>query len=110
MPKSIIQKVEKLADRDNTESGINFKDRNKEIYDWENEDYGVNEESTVQEIAPYPEIAAEFPGIEIEREGPTPILDTDTVTSENEEAANSERNCDVGELPRQNENVIREND
>ena len=46
MPKS-IQKVEKLADRDKAESGINFKERNKEIYDWENEDYNINEESTV---------------------------------------------------------------
>ena len=48
--------------------------------------------------------------MEIEREGPTPILDADTGPDENEEAANSERNCDLGELSRQTENVIREND
>jgi len=63
MPESIIQKVETLADRDKAESGINFKDRKKEICDWENDDYNVNDESTAQEIAPYPEITTEFPVI-----------------------------------------------
>ena len=44
-----------------------------------------------------------------EREGSTPILLAVTGTNVNEEASNSERNCYLGELPRQNENVIREN-
>ena len=48
MPESIIQKVDTLADRDKAESGINFKDRKKEIFDLDNEDYNVNDESTIQ--------------------------------------------------------------
>ena len=102
MPKSVIQKVEKLAERDKVELGKNFIDRNKEIYDWKNEEYTIDEDTTVQEVAPYPEIAAEFPGIEVEWEGSTLILDADMGTYENKEAANLERNCDLGELPRQN--------
>ena len=58
----------KLAKRDRAEYGINFKNRNREIHDWKNEEYTIDEETIVQEVAPYPEKAAEFPGIEIERE------------------------------------------
>ena len=110
MTESATKKVEKLAEREKAESGINFKDQNKEIFYQENEDYDVINESTVQEIAPYPDIATEFPGIEIEKEGLTSTLNADNGINENEEAANSERNCDLGELPRQNETVAKGND
>ena len=110
MPESVIKKVEKLAERDKAKPGIYLKNRNREIYGWENEEYTIEEETTVQKVAPFTEIAAEFPGIEVERERPTPALDTNIETDESEEAANSERNCNLGELPRQNHNVMREND
>ena len=45
MPKSVIQKVEKLAERDRAEIGTKFKNRRKEIYDWENEEDDVKEDS-----------------------------------------------------------------
>ena len=65
MPKSVIKKVEKLAGRVKAEPDINIKNRNREIYDWENEEYTIDEKTTVQEVAPYPEIAAKFPGIKV---------------------------------------------
>ena len=40
----------------------------------------------------------------------TLVFYEDTGTDENDKATNSERNCDLGELPRQNENVMRESD
>ena len=46
-----------------------------------------------QEMSPYPEIAAEIPGIELERNGTT-VTDEDVGTDENEETTNSERTCD----------------
>ena len=44
MPDSIIQKVEKLAERDSVENSINFKNRRKEIYDWENEECNIDDD------------------------------------------------------------------
>ena len=37
MPNSIIKKVEELTDRDRVEKGLNFKNRQKEIFSWDNE-------------------------------------------------------------------------
>ena len=38
MPNSVMKKVEKLANRDKAKDGVNFKNRKKELFDWENEE------------------------------------------------------------------------
>ena len=35
--------MEKLADGDQAENGISFKNRKKELFDWENEEYNDEE-------------------------------------------------------------------
>ena len=66
MPESVIQKVEILAEIDREEDIIKVKNRNREIYDWENEEYNVNEHVINQEMSPYPDIAGKFPRIDLE--------------------------------------------
>ena len=61
-------------------------------------------------MSPYPDTASKFPRIELEREGTKSVMDKDVGTDENKEATKSEKNCDLGELPRKNENDVRDID
>ena len=62
------------------------------------------------ENAPYPDIAVKFPGIEVLKDSTKLIMDDDTEQDENKEAAQSELNINLGELPTINQNDDRTND
>ena len=53
-------------------------------------------------LYPYPDIAAEFPEVEVTEIQPGPAHYEENENDENEEAAASEQNCDFGELPMRN--------
>ena len=72
--------------RDRAENGVKFKNRRKKIYDGKNEEYDVKGDRAIQEMCPYPEVATEFPGVELEREGTTPLVKEEEEIDENEEA------------------------
>ena len=40
--------------------------------------------------------AAEFPGVELEREGTKPLVNEEEETDKNEDATDSKQNCDLG--------------
>ena len=60
MPDSIIRMVKELAEKEKVESGLHFRNRQKEMFDWENEEYDNTQIEPEREAAPYLDIAAEF--------------------------------------------------
>ena len=59
--------------------------------------------------APYPDIAAEFLGIEVSEDSTKPIIDDNDEQDKNKEAAQSELNNNFGGLPMRNQNDDRRN-
>ena len=103
VPDSAIRDVEALVVQDRTRMGISFRNRNHEEFEWENEDYAIKESGTNN--APYPDLPAEFPDIDLTKDHPTPAMTEDE--SENpddndKKVAAVEANCDFGEMLTQN--------
>ena len=59
------KKVEEFVDRDKANNGINFSNRHREPFEWENENYKPHLVEQEEEPLPYTDIAAEFSGIEL---------------------------------------------
>ena len=76
----------------------------------ENKEYNDPEKDVFLENAPYPDIAAEFPGIEVSEDSTKPILEESSKQDDNKEAAQSELNNELDELPTRNKNDDRPND
>ena len=74
-----------------------------EVFNWENEEYNFNQDGPEQDMGPYPELAAEFPGKEMVDGNTAPTVKEDNENNENEKAAKPERNCNLGEIPNQND-------
>ena len=53
-------------------------------------------------MSPYPDIAAKLPGKELKEQKDLQEFDVDNEKDKNEEAAESERNCTLDELPNMN--------
>ena len=102
MPESIIRKVEELAEKEKVDIGLHFRNRHQEMFEWENEEYDNNQNESESEVAPYPDIAAELPGIELEGKKDFQQSNADGEKDENEEAVESEKNCTLDNLPNMN--------
>ena len=61
-------------------------------------------------MSPCLELAAESLGIEMLYDRPVPAIEEDYEKDENKEAAELERNCNIGEIPNRNNNDEREGD
>ncbi|KAL3810038.1 hypothetical protein ACHAXA_000207 [Cyclostephanos tholiformis] len=78
MPDSIIKTVEAMG-HDNAPHTFDFSDRNGILFEW-NEDVDEQVEHIVTEdVVPYPSLAAEFPGVIIERDTPFPSIEHDVI-------------------------------
>ena len=108
MPEFLIKKVGKLAKWDRADNVIVFGNGRKEIYDWENEEYNIDEDRREWDTCPYPEITAEFSGVELADWTTAPVIDDDDKKDENKEADELEINCDLGETPQRNSHNERE--
>ena len=108
MPDSIINKVEKFANRDRAKNRINFKNRHKEIFDLENNEYNVTQVGLEQDASQYPDWAAEFHGIEMLYDQQVQAIEEDGEKDESEETANAGKNCKLGEIPNRNDGNERE--
>ena len=106
MPDSIIKKVEVFAAWDRARMGINFRNINHEDYEWGNEQYITPEAKA--ENAPFPDVPTEFPGIELFKDQPMAVVREDEAENidDNDKATAAEANCELGELPKQNENEV----
>jgi hypothetical protein len=81
MPDSVIKKVEFWADRDKQEArdSLSFRNRNNERFSWDDDllDEPLIEDNAPEPpSAPFPDIPAEMPGIELERDE-TPAVTPD---------------------------------
>jgi hypothetical protein len=79
VPDSVIKTVEWHAARDGLIGNLAFANRHGDVFSWNDDvDNEHGEGLVVDEIAPFPEIPAEFPGVDLERDIPTttdPIID-----------------------------------
>ena len=89
MSDSAIKKINLLADRDKAEAKVLFRNRNKEWFIFENEEYDpMPEERKENDTKIYPDILAEFPGPELERDTKT----EDIVESQNNDDEKQKQN------------------
>ena len=68
-PASVIKKINYWGRRDQTNGRLVVRDRNNNPYDWEEEHDILIEDNAIKqepEPAPYPNIPAEIPGVELE--------------------------------------------
>ena len=79
-----------------------FLEINKEKFLNGIEEYSKTEEETEQDVYPYPDIAAEFPGVGVAEMQQDPLHDEENDDDENKEAVASERNYNLGEIPMRN--------
>ena len=93
----IIKKVKKLAEKNWAENGIIFRNWQRESFIWKKEEYNENQNEAEQELYPNPDMAAEFSWVGIAEKQLTSSHDGED-GNKNEEAAESEWNCDLGEL------------
>jgi hypothetical protein len=78
MPDSVIKKVEAMG-HNNAPHAFDFLDRNGILFEW-NEDVDEQVEHIVEEeVVPYPSLAAEFPGVTIERDTPIASIENNIV-------------------------------
>ena len=66
MPNLVIRKIEELSEKEKVENGLHFRNRQKEMFDWENEEYENTQAEPEREVAFYLDTAAKLPGIELE--------------------------------------------
>jgi hypothetical protein len=67
MPDSIISKVHRFAGRDGNLGNLAFANRHGDLFAWNDEvDNEMDEQLVTEEPSPFPEIPAEFPGVELE--------------------------------------------
>ena len=78
-----------------------FLEINKEKFLNGIEEYSKTEEETEQDVYPYPDIAAEFPGVGVAKMQQGPLHDEKN-DNYNKNALASEQNCDLGEIPMRN--------
>ena len=98
-PDSVIQKVDARGRRDQSNGRLVFRDRNNNPYDWEEEHDALIEDNVIEqepEPAPYPDIPAEFPGVQLERDQPAVTPDAEPTEEELADAA--ARNADFGPI------------
>lgn len=78
MPDSIIKRVKYWADRDNQKASnsLPFRNRNNEKFYFDNkkEDKLLVEDNASEPVAPFPDILAELPGIELQTDEPVEAI------------------------------------
>jgi hypothetical protein len=89
MPNSIIAKIHRYASRDGNLGNLAFANRHGDLFAWnEDVDNDMGENLVVEEPSPFPDIPAEFPGVELERDIP---VSHDAVIDESEIPGVAER-------------------
>jgi len=69
LPDKVIEKVNRIGLRDKMKKGLSFKDRNGDEYEFDNDDeYEVVGDEGNMIPSPFPDVAAETPGVLTERE------------------------------------------
>jgi hypothetical protein len=105
MPDSVIRKVEFWADRDKQEArdSLSFRNRNNERFCWDDD---LDDEPLVEDnapeppAAPFPDIPAELPGIELEADATPAVTPDDEPTLEHRlRLANRNANIDPSIIP-----------
>ena len=98
-PDSVIRRVNARGQRDQSNGRLVFRDRNDNPYDWEEEHDALIEDNAVEpepEPAPYPDIPAEFPGVQLEWD--QPVVTPDPEPTEEELADVAAQNVDFGPI------------
>ncbi|KAL7470808.1 hypothetical protein ACHAXS_011072 [Conticribra weissflogii] len=103
MPDSIIRRVNRWGARAmQPDDEFVFSDRHRQPYPW-NDEVDNNFELTEPEPTEFPTMAAEIPGVEMERDQPTPALedndDDHDETIQPEHAIAAAENTDMDQLP-----------
>jgi len=97
-PDSVIKKINSWGRRDQATGRLVFRDRNNNPYDWEEEHDILIEDNAIEqeepEPAPYPDIPAEIPGVELERD--QPAVTADPAPTDEEIADAAAANADFG--------------
>ena len=78
MPDSVIDTVHKYAERDGELGNLAFRDRHGDLFAWNDEVDDMYENLVTEEPALFPDLAAEMPGVTLERDIPTsldPVVD-----------------------------------
>ena len=101
MPELVIKKINEFTERDKAEMEVMFRNRFKENVDFENEIYNpMPDDNADIENEICPDIPAECPGMDIERDDEMGnIKDSQVDDNLNLEAAEAEKNCDQAEVP-----------
>eukprot|EP00956_Cyclotella_meneghiniana_P042119 scaffold248363_cov77-Cyclotella_meneghiniana.AAC.2 len=98
MPDSVIDRIGYWGEKDQRERGrLPFHNRNNEPFDWTDDDEPLVADNAVEPVitpAPFPDIPAEMPGVPLERDMPTPAVETIEPTWA-ERAAAARRNANI---------------
>jgi hypothetical protein len=78
IPDSMVAKVHSFAANDGNLGNLAFADRHGDLFAWNEDVDDENEQLVDEEAAPFPDLAAEMPGVQLERDIPV----TDTVIDE----------------------------
>ena len=104
IPDSIIKKIEESAKRERVQKCLHFRNRQREMFEWENKNYNDDQNEQEEEMSPYPDIEAELPGVELEEQKEMQEFDADHEKDKNKEAVDLERNCNLDEPQTMNNN------
>ena len=99
MSDSVMFKVETLGKHNRTKTGITFLDRNRLLFDWddENEEETLVQEMVEPEMAPFLDSPVEMLGVELERDKPMAMVSEESERDDNEEATAAKENYQIEE-------------
>jgi hypothetical protein len=75
MPESIIKKVEQFGKSNAQLNTLNFANRNGILFEWNNNIDKYPEGLVEEDVVLYPSLAAEIPGVVLERDLPIPMIE-----------------------------------
>jgi hypothetical protein len=97
LPDRIIKKVNDIGKREKQGRELRFTDRNREAFDWT--DVVEEEDDTFQGLldndAPFPDVPAEMPGVDMESEVPVVAVEDEDEPEGDEAAAAALENADI---------------
>ena len=102
MPDSILKRVEAIGVKDKNDAKLRFRNRKNERFDWDMEDEDeeelIEDNAVDAEVAPFPDIPAEMPGVGLEEHLTTPLVNAGPEPGQDFEAraAAATRNANFG--------------
>ena len=90
MPDAILKRTEAIGLRNKNDAKLHFQNRKNKQFDWDMEDEGddslVEDNASDSEMAPFPDIPAKMPGVDLEEQLTSPLPEIEPTEGQNFEA------------------------